>query len=45
MGVTPGPGVSVARSHGHAVVGAHLSGMGLNHELTARGATFVKEPA
>jgi allophanate hydrolase len=28
-----------------AVVGAHLSGMGLNHELTARGATFVKAAA
>ena len=32
-----------------AVVGAHLSGMPLNHELTERGATFVKaaktEPA
>ncbi len=25
-----------------AVVGAHLSGMALNHELTERGATFVK---
>ncbi|HVY19703.1 MAG TPA: allophanate hydrolase [Bauldia sp.] len=28
-----------------AVVGAHLSGMGLNHELTARGATFIKATA
>ncbi|WP_273505948.1 allophanate hydrolase [Fulvimarina manganoxydans] len=26
-----------------AVVGAHLSGMALNHELTTRGATFVEE--
>ena len=25
-----------------AVVGAHLSGMALNHELTSRGATFVR---
>ena len=34
---------------GIAVVGAHLSGMPLNHELTSRGGTFVKavttEPA
>ena len=28
-----------------AVVGAHLSGMALNHELTRRGATFVKAVA
>ncbi len=28
-----------------AVVGAHLSGMALNHELTARGGTFVKAVA
>ena len=27
---------------GLAVVGAHLSGMALNHELTTRGASFVK---
>jgi allophanate hydrolase len=30
---------------GLAVVGAHLSGMALNHELTSRGATFVKTAA
>ena len=27
---------------GLAVIGAHLSGMALNHELTERGATFVR---
>ncbi len=42
----PPPPVRVAAAPagtvGLAVVGAHLSGMALNHELTERGATFVK---
>ncbi len=42
----PAPPVRAARpppgTIGLAVVGAHLSGMALNHELTERGATFVR---
>ncbi|MEJ0011768.1 MAG: allophanate hydrolase [Bauldia sp.] len=38
----PLPRVQSAEQIPVVVIGAHLSGMALNHELTARGATFVK---
>jgi allophanate hydrolase len=45
-GATRGGAVASSAAPGRielAVVGAHLSGLPLNHELTAHGATFVRE--
>ena len=39
----PIPGIEAARTVQVAVVGAHLSGMPLNHQLTDRGAILLRE--